>query len=400
MARQAKLPTGITRYSDGSYGVDYRDGTGGRVRKKIGTKDDAIDYLAEITRRKRVGEVLPERQEAPVSLAFHLQAYQDSSNNATDKLFAGKWIDLLGEYAPHHVTVTVLRDWIRGMREAGRSESTIGRWLSPLRAVYTRLVERRIIRHKQNPFAIASELGLRRPEEGRTFFLQPEQEARFWDALGPVWSPYVAFSIMTGIRFGNLARAEWPHVHWVSQTLRLPKTKNGKAHVVHLSPAALELLREMQGRAEEYEATRRSRMASGRWKDRPPCPWVFPSAHGRQLQKDNWRRIWRAAANQAGIDGYTHHGTRHTMASRLLMSGSSLAEVMEALGVGSPRMVRRYAHLADSHMRGVMSRVQVSSWSAAAVPSPSVDDWEPGCAPTMDAPPEASTGKAAPLGLS
>lgn len=352
MPDKEKLPEGVTRYADGQYGVDYRDATGRRIRKKIGPrKSEAKHYYDAMVQLRRVGDVLPRKQRAAdkARLAEHLTAYADGSRNPTDRLYAGKWAEMIGKLAPEQLTVEMLRKWVRKMRQEGRAESTIHRWLSPLRTVYGRLVERRELPPQSNPFLFPRELGLEKIQNDRVFQLLPEQEKRLWEGFGPRWWPYVVFSILTGIRFGNLARARWEDIQWEARCLRLPKTKNGHSHVIHLSDQALDVLREMRERRQG------------------DCPWVFPSPRGRQLTRHNWRRTWSRVAEQAGVSGYTHHGLRHTMASKLAQAGRSLPEIMQALGVLSPRMVRRYAHWTEQHMRSVMSqvRVEVTDWQMA-----------------------------------
>ena len=51
----------------------------------------------------------------------------------------------------------------------------------------------------------------------------------------------------------------------------------------------------------------------------------------------------------AGIDDLKFHDLRHTTASYLAAQGASLLEIADVLGHKSLAMVRRYAHLAQSH---------------------------------------------------
>lgn len=365
--KDEKLPEGVTRYADGQYGVDYRDATGRRIRKKIGPrKTEAKHYYEAMVQLRRVGDVLPRKQKATekARLAEHLTAYADGAKNPTDRLYSAKWVGMIGKLLPEQLSVEMLRKWVRKMRQEGRAESTIHRWLSPLRTVYGRLVERRELPPQSNPFLFPRELGLEKIQNDRVFQLLPEQEKRLWEGFGARWWPYVVFSILTGIRFGNLARARWEDVQWEARCLRLPKTKNGHSHVIHLNDQAIDVLREMEARRDAYELARRTKK---NWKTRPDCPWIFPSARGRQMSRHNWRRVWKQVATRAGVPGYTHHGLRHTMASKLAQGGKSLPEIMQALGVLSPRMVRRYAHWTEQHMRGVMSsvKVTVTAWQIA-----------------------------------
>ena len=63
------------------------------------------------------------------------------------------------------------------------------------------------------------------------------------------------------------------------------------------------------------------------------------------------------AAKAAAIDNFRFHDLRHTCASYLVMDGASLAEVAEILGHKTLQMVKRYAHLSDSHVAGVLEKM-------------------------------------------
>jgi integrase len=51
------------------------------------------------------------------------------------------------------------------------------------------------------------------------------------------------------------------------------------------------------------------------------------------------------------------HDLRHTCASYLAMSGATLAEISEVLGHKTLAMVKRYAHLSESHTTKVVERM-------------------------------------------
>ena len=59
---------------------------------------------------------------------------------------------------------------------------------------------------------------------------------------------------------------------------------------------------------------------------------------------------WNAACKRAGIEDFRFHDLRHTWASWLIQSGVPLSVLQEMGGWESIEMVRRYAHLAPSHL--------------------------------------------------
>jgi len=62
------------------------------------------------------------------------------------------------------------------------------------------------------------------------------------------------------------------------------------------------------------------------------------------------RRAFKRAVNQAGLSPFRFHDLRHTFASRLAMLGCNERTIMELGGWASPRMLKRYAHIAPTHL--------------------------------------------------
>ena len=87
--------------------------------------------------------------------------------------------------------------------------------------------------------------------------------------------------------------------------------------------------------------------------------WVFPS-HNPDTPLDAcnfYHRIYLPAVRAAMLDGVTWHTLRHTFASRLAMNGATECDIVASLRHSGPSLVKRYAHLSPSHLKGVMERV-------------------------------------------
>ena len=69
------------------------------------------------------------------------------------------------------------------------------------------------------------------------------------------------------------------------------------------------------------------------------------------------RKHWDSALRNADINDFRFHDLRHTAASYLAMNGATLAEIAEVLGHKTLQMVKRYAHLSDQHVAGVVERM-------------------------------------------
>lgn len=75
---------------------------------------------------------------------------------------------------------------------------------------------------------------------------------------------------------------------------------------------------------------------------------------------------WEAAVKQAELKDFRFHNLRHSSASYLAMNGASLAEIAEVLGHKTLQMVKRYAHLSDQHVAGVVERINKAIFTEPA----------------------------------
>lgn len=119
---------------------------------------------------------------------------------------------------------------------------------------------------------------------------------------------------------------------------RLERTKNKERRTLPLTHHALAVMLEHH----EHEG-------------RPTNGWVFPREDG--MAPMEIRKQWEAALRSAGITNFRFHDLRHSAASYLAMNGASLAEIAEVLGHKTLQMVKRYAHLSDQHVAGVVERM-------------------------------------------
>ena len=68
---------------------------------------------------------------------------------------------------------------------------------------------------------------------------------------------------------------------------------------------------------------------------------------------------------RANLQDFRFHDLRHSTASYLAMNGASLAEIAAVLGHKTLAMVKRYAHLSDTHTSKVLERMNQAIFSGA-----------------------------------
>ena len=85
--------------------------------------------------------------------------------------------------------------------------------------------------------------------------------------------------------------------------------------------------------------------------------YVFPQPSGFPGPYEHFDQHWYDALAAAGITDLRFHDLRHTTASYLAQQGASLLEIADTLGHRTMAMVKRYAHLAQSHKVSVIEKM-------------------------------------------
>jgi integrase len=149
--------------------------------------------------------------------------------------------------------------------------------------------------------------------------------ARRSEALGARWSEF------------DLDDAIWHRPHY--------RLKQRKDHHLPLSPAAVDILREL---AADQEATRAK--AKKRGVLVPPAEHLFPAGTNREHLTEV-AHTWASVQRAAGLHDCRLHDLRHSFASIAVSSGMSLPMIGALLGHSSPSTTSRYAHLLDQPLR-------------------------------------------------
>ena len=169
-----------------------------------------------------------------------------------------------------------------------------------------------------------------RPAAGRTRFLSDEERTALLKACkasdSSLLYPFVLFAITTGARKGEIGALRWADTDLVRHWAIFPKTKNGDARGVPLTPALVSELKTLPHSADT----------------------VFPAAI---------TKAWHTAVARAGIERFRFHDLRHSGASCLVQSGANLVEVAQLLGHKDIRMTQRYSHVHNAHTMALVDRV-------------------------------------------
>lgn len=155
----------------------------------------------------------------------------------------------------------------------------------------------------------------------------------------------ISLFVFCGLRRAELVGLEVDDVDLRSRWVRARKGKGGKGRSVPLLPEAAEAVADwLELRPEvDHDA-------------------LFVGIHGQRLKVGGVAKVFRAAADRAGVDreGVTLHTLRHTFASLLLQEGCDLIAIQELLGHADLSSTAIYLHMDASHLQGAVARHPLS----------------------------------------
>jgi integrase len=100
---------------------------------------------------------------------------------------------------------------------------------------------------------------------------------------------------------------------------------------------------------ERFAINRKAIKVSDRLKAGYKGEWVFVSRHSRTFK--SIRTAFTNACKHANLPDVAPHALRNTLASRLGMQGAG-DRTLQALGRWKePKMIRRYLHLSEAHLK-------------------------------------------------
>ncbi|AZO39497.1 MAG: site-specific integrase [Mesorhizobium sp.] len=173
----------------------------------------------------------------------------------------------------------------------------------------------------------------------RVRFLSPAEQKTLIAASNGAIRDLVSAALVTGARFGELARLRVSDYDAANKSVFVAESKSGKPRHIPL-PA---------GGAELFE-----RLAA----DRPSGEPLLRQESGAAWAPSTYNRSWKALLTQAKLSDVTLHELRHTYASTMVRNGAPLIVVAEALGHSDTRMAEKhYAHLAPSYVADTIRRL-------------------------------------------
>lgn len=331
---------------------------------------DVLSYGDAIAAALKAAEGLgnPERasRRAPYTVTAcmrdYLERYEGEGGRAIGAARAAveaHILPALGEQLVSDLTAADLRRWLRGVAEApARARSGIGAPVrhraatatgTPGQADEQRRRRRSTANRVRTYLFAALNLAFRegrvsmdaawrkvRPFKGtdaaRVRFLTVAEAQRLLNACAPSFRDLVHGALVTGCRYGELARLMCADFDPDAGTVHIRQSKGGKPRHVPLTAEGVALF---------------TRLTAGRRGGDP----LFAKG-GREWRKSEQARPFREACRVATIEpALSFHGLRHTYAVTLAQAGTPLQVIAAALGHADTRLTERwYAHLLPSYV--------------------------------------------------
>lgn len=295
------------------------------------SKREAKTFLDDARTKLRHGTFFPEQYKAgltvPLAELLDADAERDRAkpikNRAAYRRF---WRTFAGEKDARTLPPSLIDDARRELEGRAFRPQTVHHYLGYLRSLLNFAKRDALI--DRTPF---DQVKLPPVHNHRERFYSFEERQKFYEALGH-WCEAAEFAGLTGLRWSEQFRLERESVNWREGYVTLPKTKAKRPQIRLLNTRAREICRRQLARHK--------------------AKWLYPNQAGGPMDYHNFRRrIWAPACAAAGITNAKWNDWRHTFASDLTMQGHSDRTVAELMGHTSTQMVKRYAHLAPSHLR-------------------------------------------------
>ncbi len=210
-----------------------------------------------------------------------------------------------------------------------RRRSTCNRVLATLKAALN-------FAHKEGRVPVADAWqrvqAYRNVYAARVRYLSDDESRRLINACSPDFRQLATAALLTGARYGELARLTVEDYHADAGTVHVLISKSGKPRHIVLT-------------AEGQEFFARQRLGKS------PGSLLLSRSNDQPWQRSEQQRPMEAACKAANIADANFHSLRHTYASRLVMKGVPLSVIAAQLGHASTVMVEKhYGHLAPSYV--------------------------------------------------
>ena len=237
-----------------------------------------------------------------------------------------------------------LDGYIRTLRDAGKSVSTVSRSIASIKCLYTHLVIKQILKHNPALKLVPDKATQKLPEiltseEIDKLLAQPE----CIDAKGYRDKAMLELLYATGIRVTELIDLNISDVNLSSAVIRC--VSKGKERVIPMYQAAVKAL-------DDYLLLVRPQMIADQDEQA-----LFVNVSGDRMSRQGFWKIIKYYTKKAKINkDITPHTLRHSFAAHLLENGADIHAIQEMLGHSDISSTQVYTNLVKAQLKDVYQK--------------------------------------------
>lgn len=306
------------------------------------TKSEAKKWANIVEATISQGKHLPNPEAKRKTVRDLLERYKRTEipkkgDQANPSRYVDFWIERVGSLKLSRLTPAKLVE-IRDELGETKSPATVNKHLALISHACT-VAEKEWEWMDANPLRKVRRL---REPRGRVRCLTNDERSSLLNAVSESAHPHVfaivLLALTTGARKGEILSLHWKDVDLSLKRAVLHDTKNKERRTLTLVPQVVQQLRKLKKIRRIDTGLIFTHPATGKRN-----PFYFDQA-------------WREARAEARLADFRFHDLRHSCASYLAMNGATTPEIAAILGHKTLEMVKRYSHLSDQHVRGVVER--------------------------------------------
>lgn len=308
---------------------------------------------------------------------FYRRSVKPSTAATTWGNIRAKLIPALGAYPLQKLSTLHVQAFVTAELDAGRSVSTIRRYLKVLNQALTQA--RELQRMNTDPIKGVKLPAMEKPE---IQFLTRDEQALFLSACPSSTSGRaLRFLLGTGLRVSELCGLQWQDIqedglHIERSTLTLkdwqedgytfpacasvtstPKTHAGK-RVIPLTPYLRGILEEQRSVQLRERLKAGSAWAGGSFSDKKG--YIFATRIGHPQDRHNLNRAFRSILNKCELPPRGVHSLRHTFATNWVQRNPDVVALSRILGHTDPAFTyKTYCHAEQRSMNQGMAAMEV-----------------------------------------